>query len=130
MSKTQRFRRFFLLLLIFWGIVGGLVSLHTCLDNNPNKTEISSCCCDTGHSIKKEVSQGDCCKTVTSYVGIPLYFVDTNSSISFSDYFTVIVSEVVRPILNCIYLSSIKIHPPPENIFLQELGKSMLAMRI
>lgn len=130
MSKTQRFRRLFLLLLIIWGIAGGLVSLHTCMDNSERKQEVSSCCCDEGHQSIKNVSQGDCCKTVTSYVGIPLYFVDTNSPISFFDSATFISSEIVSPIVEHLSLTFIAVHPPPENLFLSGLGKCILAMRI
>ena len=130
MSKTQRFRRLFLLLLIFWGIAGGLVSLHTCLDNSDSVQTVNSCCCDEGHIAVKDVSQSDCCKTVTSYVGIPLYFLDNSNTISFFDYSSLINSSYISPLFERFSLTFLTIHPPPENQFPSGINKRILAMRI
>ena len=130
MSKTQRFRRLFLLLLIFWGIAGGLVSLHTCLDSSDTMQSVNSCCCDEGHIAVKDVSQSDCCKTVTSYVGIPLYFLDNNNTISFFDSSLLINASYVSPLFELFSLTSLTIHPPPENQFPSGINKCILAMRI
>lgn len=130
MSKTQRFRRLFLLLLIFWGIAGGLVSLHTCLDNSDSIKSVNSCCCDEGHLAIKDVSQGECCKTVTSYVGIPLYFLDNSNTISFFDSSSLINASYVSPLFERFSLTFLTIHPPPENQYLSGNGKGILAMRI
>jgi hypothetical protein len=130
MSKTQRFRRLFLLLLIFWGIAGGLVSLHTCLDDSDRVQTVNSCCCDEGHSALQDESQGDCCKTVTSYVGIPLYFLDNSNAISFFDCNLLINASYVSPLFELFSLTSLTIHPPPENQFPSGINKCILAMRI
>ena len=130
MSKTQRFRRLFLLLLIFWGIAGGLVSLHTCMDNSDSIQSVYSCCCNEGHISINDVSQSDCCKTVTSYVGIPLYFLDNSITLSFFDNSSLIISSYVSLLFECSSLTFLTIHPPPENQFPSGNGKRILAMRI
>ncbi|MFM2157166.1 MAG: hypothetical protein RL516_1915 [Bacteroidota bacterium] len=130
MSKTQRFRRLFLLLLIFWGIAGGLVSLHTCLDNSDSIQSVNSCCCDEGHIAIKDVSQSDCCKTVTCYVGIPLYFLDNSNTLSFFDSCSLINASYFSLLFEGFSLTFLTIHPPPESQFPTGNGKRILAMRI
>lgn len=130
MSKTQRFRRLFLLLLIIWGIAGGLVSLHTCLDNSNRMQTSNSCCCDEGHSTIKDESQGDCCKTVNSYVGIPLYFLDNSNAISFFNSSSLVDVSNVSALFECYSLKFTNVYPPPESQFSSGINKHILAMRI
>jgi hypothetical protein len=112
-----------------WGIVGGLISLHTCLDSSENKMA-DSCCCDSNHVSKIENESTDCCKTLTSYVGIPLYFVDGKQALSFSDCFQLDFSILETIVQSQIVPFNITIHPPPEIHIVQGQFKRMLAMRI
>lgn len=129
MSQTQRFRRLFLLCLMLWGIVGGLVSLHTCLDTADNKTTVS-CCCDNSHLSQLENKSNDCCKTLTSYVGIPLYFVDARPSFSFFDCFQLVFSVLETHLQIQTVSFHNTIHPPPEISVIQGQFNRMLIMRI
>ena len=129
MSRTQRFRRLFLLCLILWGIAGGLVSLHTCLDSTENKVA-DSCCCESSPSSQVESKSADCCKTLTSYVGIPLYFINAKQNFSFSDCFQFEFSVLETQFNSEIVSFNNTIYPPPDIPIIQGQFKRMLAMRI
>ena len=113
-----------------WGIAGGLVSLHTCLDNSERKQAVNSCCCNEVDFAKKVVSQSDCCKTITSYVGIPLYFVENNTSISIFEGVSFIISEIASPLINSTSPPFLSVHPPPQSQFLAQAITHILVMRI
>jgi hypothetical protein len=100
------------------------------LDNSDSIQSVNSCCCDEGHISINDVSQGDCCKTVTSYVGIPLYFLDNSNALSFFDNSSLIISPYVSPLVECSSSTFLTIHPPPENQFPTGNDKRILAMRI
>ena len=77
MQGFWRFRQFFLLSLILWGVVGGVFSIHRCLNmaSSHSLAIEKSCCCDNSHASKNSFNKAPCCKTISSYVSIPFYFV-------------------------------------------------------
>lgn len=89
-----------------------------------------SCCCESNHFSQTENKSTDCCKTLTSYVGFPLYFIDGKQALCFSDCFQLDFSILETIVQSQIAPFNITIHPPPENHFSSGSGKRILAMRI
>jgi len=131
MSKTQRFRRLFLFSLVLWGMVGGLISLHICLnDSSVKKQEVDSCCCEKNNSSKNEINAINCCKTITCYVGIPLYFVHSNSTNFFLNTFQLFDAPKMVSDFNVFISNNAINHPPPDVGVFLDYNKPVLAMRI
>ena len=114
---------------MLWGVVGGLISLHTCLGAPKNKMA-TSCCCESKHFSQTENKSTDCCKTITSYVGFPLYFIDGKQTLCFLDcspldfsFFEIHFQSQIVSFYNTM-------HPPPDIPIVQDQFKRMLAMRI
>ncbi len=133
MSESQRFRRFFLLSLILWGVIGGLVSLHSCMNEASSYSAYNSSCCCGNKSTPSCInlfSKKDCCKTITSYVGLPLYYLVQHNLICSLSSISLMIMGDDSASFECHAFTILSVHPPPENELQKGIAKRILAMRI
>ncbi|MFM7015662.1 MAG: hypothetical protein ACKOX3_04970 [Bacteroidota bacterium] len=132
MLIIQRCRHFILLTLLLWGMIGGVVSIHRCMDLTSKSEPLKavSCCCDNNHPANNFVNKGGCCKSITSYIGIPFYFVVNKPFLFSSDDFKLFFLPIDKCYLNQVYIFEKSIRPPPEIIAVAEWDKYIKVLRI
>jgi len=92
----------------------------------------SSCCCENNStsSFTDLYSKKDCCKTITSYVGLPLYYIGQYNPIISLGSISLMIMGYESSSFECLSFTISSVHPPPENELHKFSAKRILAMRI